>query len=771
MAAVTLSHNITRQEDFEGTPGGTFGSTGGGPGAGAEAGLHYEASQCAARRIGGTNSDRGFDYTDVATVNFTTSGTQIWIAKVFTALSAVINPAGTELGIGSAANALIHYQVGDDGTMGDNADFALPPKGGYVIIPCEMRVNAWHNEPIEGSPSITAVDVYELIHNVSATTGAGTSQAMDAIDITTDGLFLVGGDSTDADGTFQDFVDADEGAGLTGASRAGLWQSSAAGFLTYLTHVIGRTDAGTITATDFTDSGFAVNFPGGFVSDGRNGFEFDLGNNSVTNTITLSDGTIAGNTIGFGGRSKIVRYFDTEFDVTGGATDTITIVDHGFNTGDAVIYSAEGGTEDIGPDATTGQAEFYSGTSPGTGAYWYVVRSDADTIQLASSSSNAYAATPTITGLTASGAGNGENHSLTRAPDTRPDILFTIAGTAPSGTATLTRVNLTRTRIITMNSGVTFSNCVIGAGRQLVLASGTLTDCIITLPTTSYGEAYLESQYANMLDEIDGTSFTSGGQGHAIEITTDGTTAQDTAAMTGVTYSGYFTGDEDNTGGISFDANTGVASNQITFNANHNLSSGDAIYYSDEGGTAITGLTDQGLYYAEVVDADTIYMHLSDSSALLGASGNRITLTAGATATHKVYSANATIFNNTGTAITINVSEGDTPSVRNSAGSTTTVNNNVNVTFSNLKDNSEVRIYATGTSTELAGIEDATAGSPDARTFTASISAGTAVDYVIHNWQPGVTVYETIRVNNFTWPSTNQTIVVQQRVDRTASFR
>ena len=38
------------------------------------------------------------------------------------------------------------------------------------------------------------------------------------------------------------------------------------------------------------------------------------------------------------------------------------------------------------------------------------------------------------------------------------------------------------------------------------------------------------------------------------------------------------------------------------------------------------------------------------------------------------------MFNNTGTAITINVSGGDSPSIRNSAGSTTTVVNTVTVT-------------------------------------------------------------------------------------------
>ena len=682
----TTSHNITRQEDFEGSPGGSIGSTGGGPGAGAEAGLHYEGAQCLARRIGGTNSDRGFDYAhdDIGTVNMYNDGFNVWLCKVFTALSAVVNPAGTEVGIGDADGSMYKYQVGDDGTMGDNEDFALPRRGGYVIIPIEARVNAWHNEGRETTPDISVADTVELLHNVSATTGAGTSQAMDSIDYTTDGLFLVGTSSL-----FQDFVDADEGAGLTGASAAGIWSSSPAGFITYLTSEIGRTDAGTTTATTFDDSNFTVVFPGGFVSDGRNGLLFDLGNASTT--ITMTDGTIAGtpDTDGFGSRSRIKRYFDTELDVTGGATDNITIIGHGFRTGDAVIYSAEGGTEDIGPDATTGEAEFNTAGTIGTGAYWYVTNATTDTIQLASTPQNAYAATPTVTGLTASGAGNGENHSLTRAPDTKPNIEFT----GILGSASLTRVNLTNTRIITLTSACTLTNCVIGGGRELILSDATLDTCIIAGPTTSIGESYLKATNAIDLDLIDGTSFTSGGLGHAIEITTDGTTgANNTASLVDVDFSGYFANDEDATGGWSFNANssvTGGATDTISITG-HGFSTGDPIYYSDEGGTAITELTDQALYYVRSVDANTVALYLSDSAAI--ADSNRISLTPGVSEIHKLYSANAAIFNDTGAAVTINVSGGTSPTIRNGTGATTTVVQAVTLTVTGIESDSEIRI-------------------------------------------------------------------------------
>ena len=121
----------------------------------------------------------------------------------------------------------------------------------------------------------------------------------------------------------------------------------------------------------------------------------------------------------------------------------------------------------------------------------------------------------------------------------------------------------------------------------------------------------------------------------------------------------------------------------------------------------------------------------------------------------------STLRNQTTGTVTVNAS-GNTGNLtyQNNAGATTVINNNVTVTFSNMKDNTEVRIYNQSTGASLDGIEDAIGGSAGARTFAASVAAGTVVKYIIHN-----KLYEYIQVNNFTWPSTAQTIVVQQRLD------
>lgn len=125
-------------------------------------------------------------------------------------------------------------------------------------------------------------------------------------------------------------------------------------------------------------------------------------------------------------------------------------------------------------------------------------------------------------------------------------------------------------------------------------------------------------------------------------------------------------------------------------------------------------------------------------------------------------STDAMFYNNSGGLITLNVGGGgQAPSVRNGAGATTQVNANVTVTFDNMKDNTEVRIYTAGTDTELAGIENATAGTTDNRNFAAAITAGASVDYTLVS-----VLYEIIRVESFTWPSADQTINVQQRFDR-----
>jgi hypothetical protein len=57
-------------------------------------------------------------------------------------------------------------------------------------------------------------------------------------------------------------------------------------------------------------------------------------------------------------------------------------------------------------------------------------------------------------------------------------------------------------------------------------------------------------------------------------------------------------------------------------------------------------------------------------------------------------------FNNSGGQVTLNVTGGTIPTFRNGVASTTTIVS-VSITVTGLKDGTEIRVYSTGTTTEL----------------------------------------------------------------------
>ena len=81
-----------------------------------------------------------------------------------------------------------------------------------------------------------------------------------------------------------------------------------------------------------------------------------------------------------------------------------------------------------------------------------------------------------------------------------------------------------------------------------------------------------------------------------------------------------------------------------------------------------------------------------------------------------------------------------------------------------MRDNTEVRIYKTSDDSVIDGIENATAGTTDNRTFTWAAPAATDVYYMIINKN-----YEIIRVEGYVVPSTNTTLPIFQRADRNYS--
>lgn len=129
---------------------------------------------------------------------------------------------------------------------------------------------------------------------------------------------------------------------------------------------------------------------------------------------------------------------------------------------------------------------------------------------------------------------------------------------------------------------------------------------------------------------------------------------------------------------------------------------------------------------------------------------------------------NEAIFVNVGSGtVTLNISGGgDTPSIR-TAGATVVINNNVSATFTGLPDNTEIRITLAADDSDLAGIENATAGSPGNREFTASLQAGTLVNIAVANF--GNTLPPNNFIADFTWPSATASIPLNFVRDRVAS--
>src|SRR3990167_193388 len=117
---------------------------------------------------------------------------------------------------------------------------------------------------------------------------------------------------------------------------------------------------------------------------------------------------------------------------------------------------------------------------------------------------------------------------------------------------------------------------------------------------------------------------------------------------------------------------------------------------------------------------------------------------------------NEAIYNNSGGLVTINVtSGGGTPTIRNGSGASTVVNSNVSITLTGLKNPTEVRVYAQGTTTELNGQENVTTGS-----YQFSVSSGTAIDIALLSLG-----YQNMRLLNFSTTS-DTALPISQQVDR-----
>lgn len=649
----------------------------GGGGASLETDFFFQGSNSVSEQA--KTSENGTAFVPTSATYNASGSNLLFLLKCIVTTSGLLQTTranGQKIEIGSGGRRSAYYQ------WYLNTAATYPPTGGWLIHLFDVQEAAAFVDNTVSSPSLTAINYWG---HCATSTGTVKSQnvALDAIEYIGKGFGLTW---TGSGGTFQDFVDFDEG---TTTNRYGIVTTKSG-----IIYCLAWITIGSATATTFDDSGGTIVFPWTYVAEGALGIKVDLQNASTD--VDLSVYSFKGQ-----GQVSTKRFFDTALDVNG-TNEEITITAHGWETGDYVIYSKEGGSDAIG-------------LTDATGYYVYVV--DADTVELYNTKVNAYGG-PSGTGeqgLTAATA-PGENHSLVLDVDNRPD--FTVSGTG--GAFDADACVWDGIRVITFTSKCTLvGGFILGTG-QVVLSTGSMDGVTVKTPTTAEGVALLTG--LSTIANIDNCTFEGNGSSHAVEITSTGSTSS-----AGNTFDdSYWSPSPD---GWNFDTITGIDSNIITTDAAHGFVDGDAAYYNNEGGSDTIGLTHGNKYYVNAPTTTTLTVHATKAAAVAGSSA--ITLSDGSTGeTHSLYGAHAVVYNNSGGSVTITVTSGDVPSFRNGTGASTTATAGVTIEIKGVTEGARCVILQSSDDTQL--LNDLAFTSDGAGGFKASTSFNYTIDTPVY---------------------------------------
>lgn len=534
---------------------------------------------------------------------------------------------------------------------------AYPISGGWLIVPINPNIASYRDATV-GSPTVTTINHYGVRADFS-TTAKSQNVGMDAIDFITNGTGLT---ITSTSSTFTDFVTFDEG---TSTNRYGIVLTKEG--IIYVTGVLTLGTA--VTSVGFSDSNQTLVFPSGRFDTGFCGLDIDL--SQATTTVTITSCTF----IGRGRRGY--GDFDTTTDVNGTTEVITTNQAHDFVTADAATYSKGGGTGVIGLT---------------DGTVYYINAISTTTLYVYDTKANATAGTATgRQNLTATAAAASERHSLTRTTDTRPDL--GVVGTNSTNGATIDACAFSSFNVMVLTSKVTVSDSTFNNCQSLTQSTAVIDNCVFNTPPALLGTAFMT---ANDPAKITNSTFVSGSFGHAIELTS---TTGSPFSFSGNIFTGY------GPAAITFNTTSDVnAATDVVTEVGHGYTTGAAVRYMKHGGAVNMGLTDNTTYYVRAVTADTLGFFESKHEAVNNL--NITPLTSTGAETHSIYSMNAAIYNNSGGAITLNVTNGGTYplSVRNSSTSSTTVSSSVSVTVT-IKDQDGVAIPGV----EVAIFQDITA--------------------------------------------------------------
>jgi hypothetical protein len=256
MAAVSVAFDGTRLTNADSSSG--FTAEGATPTN--ETDYYYQGSGSVSIQV--KTAEVGTYYTGT-TANYTT-GNYVWIAKIIQTNKDAIDGSGLQLKIGSANSASYLYYI-----YPTAADY--PAVGGWQVICINPNIAQWRGTTI-GSPSLTGVTTYG-IRSDAAFQAKAPNLGIDAVDYiaTGSGLTLTRGDSTDANGDFDDFVTFDEG---TQDNRYAVVQTRGGIIYVNATLQIGNSSVN----TEFTDMNKVLVFPDHRVSNGFCGVKFNISN-------------------------------------------------------------------------------------------------------------------------------------------------------------------------------------------------------------------------------------------------------------------------------------------------------------------------------------------------------------------------------------------------------------------------------------------------------------------------------------------------------------